>query len=66
VIRKIYLYNKTSLNDRNIYGHHLDVMEMYGTYERAYIQLVCARVIEHKMRLMLRITIISFKYRISN
>jgi len=42
------------LYDGDIYEHHFDVMEMYDTDGHAYIQLVCARVIGHKMHLMLK------------
>ncbi|MFD2285806.1 hypothetical protein GJU39_22225 [Pedobacter petrophilus] len=42
------------LYDGDIYEHHFDVMEMYDTNERDYIQLVCARVIGRKMHLMLK------------
>jgi len=41
------------LYDGDVYENDFDVMDMYNTNERDYKQLVCARVIGRKMRLML-------------
>ncbi len=41
------------LYDGSIYDEHFDAMDLYSTGQRDYLQLVCARVIGRKMKLLL-------------
>jgi predicted nucleotidyltransferase len=41
------------LYDGSIYDEHFDTMDMYGTGEKDYLQLVCARVIGRKIKILL-------------
>jgi predicted nucleotidyltransferase len=41
------------LNDDDIFVNHFDLMEIYDTKERDYLQLVCARVIGRKLKQLL-------------
>lgn len=41
------------LYDGDIYDEHFDTMDMYDTTEKDYLQLVCARVIGRKIKILL-------------
>ncbi|MCW3116567.1 MAG: hypothetical protein JWM28_649 [Chitinophagaceae bacterium] len=46
--------NYFDISDADIYSDHFEVMDYYDTNDRAYIQLVCARVIGRKIGKLLQ------------